>query len=157
MSFIKTDKVKGVLEALKALTGKQVLIGITEGTESREDGPINNASLGYIHETGSPINNIPARPWLVPGVESKKPQLAALLKASATAALEGNSIKSDAKLNQAGLEGQSSAQEKIRNGPFTELAEKTLQARRRRGVTREKPLIDTGKLLASVTYVIRKK
>jgi hypothetical protein len=59
--------------------------------------------------------------------------------------------------NKAGLIAESSVRKKINEGPFEPLAPKTLQERKRRGRTGEKPLIDTGQLRNSVTYVIRPK
>jgi hypothetical protein len=157
-SHIKIDRVKAVLEGLQALTKSEVLVGIPESTAAREDEPeANNASIGYIQETGSPLNNIPARPWLVPGVEDKRPEIVEVLRKATLAGIDGDAVKVQARLNQAGLMAQSAAQAKIRNGPFAPLSARTLEARRARGVTRTKPLIDTGKLLASITYVIRRK
>ena len=59
--------------------------------------------------------------------------------------------------NKAGLIAQNSVKATITAGEgFAPLAESTLAARKRRGVSRTKPLIDTGSLLNSITYVIRK-
>lgn len=61
---------------------KEVLIGIPMSTTERPDGEITNAELGYIHEYGAPEANIPARPFLIPGVESVKGKALELMKKS---------------------------------------------------------------------------
>src|SRR5215467_2634573 len=88
---VTEDHTAELQSALDTLASIEVLIGIpakedqphfdeTGGeagpTERREEegggGIRENAVLGYIHEHGSPINNIPPRPWLGPGVEQSK-------------------------------------------------------------------------------------
>ncbi len=56
-----------------------------------------------------------------------------------------------------GLMGQDAVRGKITSGPFVPLAPATLRARKAKGRTGEKPLIDTGQLRAAYTYVIRAK
>lgn len=152
------DNVAKVLAAIQRLTAREVLVGIPATKAEREDGePINNAQLGYIHEFGAPASNIPARPFLVPGVAEKQPAIAARLQKAAKAAMDGNNTVLESELNAAGLLGQNGAREQINNGPHEPLSERTLAARRARGREGDKPLIDTGQLRNSLTYVIRKK
>ncbi len=147
------DKTASLFSAVRKLTKTAVLVGIPESENARDDGPIGNATIGYIHETGSPSQNIPARPWLEPGIAEGKDAIAKQFKRGAQLALAGKDV--GPALHAAGLAGQSAAQNKITEGPFAPLSEKTLSARRRRGRTGTKPLIDTGELRRSVSYVVR--
>jgi hypothetical protein len=159
---VTVDKTDDVMRAVKVLTKRQVLIGIPDVNAARKpDGndpsPIGNAALGYIHETGSPAQNIPARPFLVPGVASIKNQAIARLKKAGQAALDGDIKPIDKELNAIGLIGQAAVQQKITDGPFEPLAPRTIAARVRKGFTGIKPLLRTGQLRQAITFVLRDK
>lgn len=154
---VTVDNTTALKKTLKDLANTRVLVGVPSATAGREDGPINNAAIGYVHEFGLPEKNIPARPFLVPGVKNARAGIVARLRQAGRAALDGNQKLLQKALMAAGLETVSKIQAKITEGPFAPLADSTLDARRRRGVTRTKPLIDTGRLRAAITYVIRKK
>lgn len=66
---VTTDNAQAILDSLKALTSKEVLIGIPAEDSDREDVPFGNAGIGYLNEYGSPAQNIPPRPHLRPGVK----------------------------------------------------------------------------------------
>lgn len=181
------DDVQRVLASITHLVSLQVLIGIPERTSEREnyDGvPVNNARLGYIHEFGSPANNIPARPFLIPGVEkATKPALEVLQK-GATSATGGDKAAAERCLNAAGIIGMNFARDEIQNGNFVPLSPITVERRRYSRQTKSmrpaekkylklidqgygpqaaqdaagiKPLINTGQLRNSLTYVVRQK
>ena len=69
MMKITIDKVGQVLKSIHTLETNRVLVGIPQEKNARNDGQMTNASIGYIQENGSSANNIPARPFLIPGVE----------------------------------------------------------------------------------------
>src|SRR5246127_1204861 len=100
---ITIDKLGDVIKAISQLAGKDVLVGIPDSAPERTDTPITNAQIGYIQETGSPANNLPARPFLIPGVAEVQGQCAERLKKGATAALSGNLGGATAQLTAAGL------------------------------------------------------
>lgn len=158
---VTKDELANVLKNIHALVSKEVLIGIPESEDARkasEDGaPIGNAEIGYIQETGSPANNLPARPFLMPGVEKALPQAINQLKRGGERALSGESTAADTALHAAGLIAQSSVRATIVAVIPPPLAESTIKARQRRGRTGTTPLLDTGQLRNAVTYVIRKK
>jgi phage gpG-like protein len=145
--------------AFKNLSSKEVLVGIpSEATERDGSEPITNAELGYIHEHGSPEMNIRARPFLAVGVRLVKPKIAKQFKTSAQRVLKSGKDDNDVGLNRVGMIAQNSVRKTINDGTgFEALSDKTLKARRKRGRTGIKPLIDTGQLRNSITYVIRKK
>jgi hypothetical protein len=138
---------------------KRVAIGFPAGGPSRqpepgEEAPPSNAAIAYLQERGAPDQNLPARPFLVPGVESIEAEAVARLKKAAAAALAGDLAAPERALNAIGLQGVSAVRERITEGAFAPLSERTLQARKARGRTSEKPLIDTSQMRAAVTYVI---
>ncbi len=182
---ITMDNVSKVFASLQSLVGKQVLVGIPESKTDRQDGgEVNNAQLAYIHEFGSPAANIPARAFLIPGVQkAEKPALYQLRKA-AHAALDGDPGKSDQALNAAGVVASNSARNEISTGDFVPLSPSTIRNRRYGRQTasmREseqvylrlvskgvdpgaaqaevgiRPLINTGQLRNAITYVVRKQ
>lgn len=152
-----------LLDNVRNLTRTEVLVGIPAENQTRTPQAgetkalIGNAAIGYLMENGSPAQNIPARPFLAPGVEGAGDQIAARLRAAGEAALISDQSAMDRSFNAAGLIAQSSVQRAISEGSFAPLSERTLKARRARGRTGEKPLIDTGQLRRAVTYVIRKR
>ena len=177
-SFIKADKLPGLLKAIAELNKNIVLVGVPDSTTERGDdeaGPMNNATLGYIHEHGSPAANIPARPHLIPGVEDAQDDIASRFKKASQAALDGKKDKVRQQLESAGLVAQNSVKNKITDGDLEPLAESTLRARARRGRegavnelasraagnapdnNNARPLIDTGQYRNSITYVVRSK
>lgn len=152
------DNVSSVLRSIQQLASNEVLIGIPATTTERQDGEaINNATIGYIQERGSPVNNLPARPFLVPGVEKAQKAATDELKKGADEAMDGNAQGAEKALHRAGITASNSVKATINAGVPPALADSTLAARRRRGRTGEVPLIDTGSLRNSITYVLRKK
>ncbi|CAB3952709.1 hypothetical protein [Achromobacter piechaudii] len=155
---VTTDKLAQVLATMSQLVKKDVLVGIPDSAPVREeDTPLSNAQIGYILDNGSPKANIPARPFLVPGVENVQPEIVEDFRGGAKAALDGNAAGVERSLVRAGLRAQNSVRAKIQDGPFDPLAPRTLADRKKRGRTGEKPLLDTGQLRNSVTFVVRKK
>lgn len=149
------DGSEALLKTLKALTDNVILVGIPAGA-GREDGP-SNATLGYIHEFGSPARNIPARPFLIPAVNSVQDKAVGLLQQAAACQMDNKPGAAMQALKAAGQLAVNAVKTKIVSGPFAPLKPATIAARRRRGNLGTKPLIDTTQMLQSVTYVIRKR
>jgi hypothetical protein len=150
-----TDK---VLANVQKMAVDRLLIGIPAEKAPRKGDPITNASLGFIHENGSPARSIPARPFLVPGVRAATPKCLDVLKAAGKIALTAGPEALDKGLNAAGLIAQSAVKKQIVSQTgFTPLKAGTIAARRRKGFKSEKALIRTGQLLNSITYVVRGK
>lgn len=180
-TLVTVDHMRQVIQSINELVRHDLLVGIPgETTERRPDDgeppAMNNATLGYIHEFGSPAANIPARPFLLPGIQDAQDKIEARLKKAAKVALAGQGAQAitDA-LNATGLTAQAAVREKINSGDFAPLANATLRiraARGRKGAQAEldsraagntpstadsKPLIDTGQLRNSINFVIRDK
>lgn len=181
---VVTDKTAGLLKSLAALAENRVYAGVPATTAGRrEEGvAINNAELMYIHENGAPEAHIPARPVVHPAIKSVQAQIIVGLRAAGKTALDGNPGGVLKGLNAVGLLAQNAMRKRITDGPFVPLSPRTIAARAaKRGTKRRKgeqqyldlvaggmspaaaqsaagikPLIDTGALRRSLTYVIRK-
>lgn len=175
-TLVINDKMPALLKAMSALVKSEVLVGVPAESTERNDGePINNATLGYIHETGAPAAGIPARPFLVPGVSAVEDKVAQQLGKAAQASLKGDQRAVDQRLHAAGLVAETSVKNTINAGIDPALADSTLRARARKGRegaqhelnarsegmtlghSAAKPLVDTGKLRNSITHVVRRK
>jgi len=179
-----SDKMAALIRSISALAKKDVLVGIPDSAPEREDTPMTNAQIGYVMETGSPAHNVPARPFLVPGVQDVQAECAERLKDGATAALDGNETGATRALTAAGMIAEQSVKKKIGSNIPPALSPETIRNRRRSRQTQsmrksEKdylkaiadgvdpaqaqtaagiiPLVNTGSLRNSVTHVVRDK
>jgi hypothetical protein len=151
------DDTAKVIDGIAKLTTTRVMVGVPAEKGGRRDGePINNAALLYIHEHGAPEAGIPARPTLMPGIQSAQKDINSGLEKTGKAALDGRPEAVDRGLTAVGLKAQSAIRAKFGSDELAPLAASTLEARRARGRTGDKPLLDTGQLRNSVNFVIRK-
>ena len=165
--IVTKDNIDALMKGIRALTMNEVLVGIPNSNAERQPEPgetqsPNNATIAAVQELGSPAKNIPARPFLVPGIEAARSDITDQMRKAGLAALNvANPSSAAGMIDQAqhatGIIAQNAVREKITEGPFEPLSEKTLAARKRRGRTGDKPLIDTGQLRGAVTYVVRPK
>lgn len=178
---IDRDLTEDILKSLDDLAKKTVCIGVPDSTE-HPDSKVTNAELMYIHtngarnksmiesmqhnidanmpyseahelyvhENGSPLWNIPPRPILEPAMDNGKEQIAKLMKDVANDALEGNNIKPG--LEKIGMQGQNIARDWFTN-PANNWAANSEETAKKKGSDR--PLIDSGELRKSITYVIK--
>lgn len=187
--LVTKDRVAEVMVRVNHIVKKDVLVGIPSDGGSGDHGPqpgsnlrsdhhvhgagailsdILNAQLGYIHENGAPEANIPARPFLIPGIRNAQARVVTYLKAAAASGLRGDLGLMTRELHGAGLVAMNAVQAKLRSGPFEPLKASTIRRRRvrsagssyRRKATTAadvRPLIDTAQMLKSITYVVRNK
>lgn len=166
MGVESKDNSARLLASLRLLTEKEVLVGIPAGADARPDGKIGNAALGYIHETGAPEKNIPARPWLAPGVASAREEIQRRMEGAGRAAMNGDAQGVLQQFAGAGQDAVNAVRRRVQAGLSPPLAPATVARRRRRtpGSSYRRaattaadttPLIDTGDLIRSVTYVVR--
>lgn len=168
------DNMQAMRAAVDRLSKQRVLVGVPAEDTARDGGGITNAALAYIHEKGAPEANIPARPFLAPGVQRVRAENVSDLKKAGELALEGKVDAVDRQFHRVGLRTQNSVRNVIREGVPPPLADSTLAGRARRGrkgaskelaarragaqpgIEFAKPLIDTGQLLRAITYVVRR-
>lgn len=144
---------KSIQDAIKSIRELDVLVGVPQEKDSRE-GAISNAELAFIHTKGSPLRGIPARPIIEPAIEDNKEQVAELIKKSAQKALDGNKEGAIESLERVGMQGQNIVRAWFTN-PKNNWVPNSLKTIKLKGSTR--PLIDSGELRKSITYVVRKR
>lgn len=176
---------RGMLEELRAqlekLTQVEVLVGFpqdtSERTEDSLDAKVTNATIAYAMDNGMPERNVPARPFMYPGIENAVPAVTAKMMQMAVAVSQMRYAAADQGWHQVGLIAATSIKMKINEGIPPPLANSTLRSRLARhpsrqgekkelanraaglpaGVGDAKPLVDTGQLRNAVNYTIRLK
>ena len=137
---VTLDMSKALEAATRQLVKREVAIGIPGGSARKPEpgeksAPPDNSLLGYIAEFGDDEKHIPARPFLLPGMEAAKPDIVSLLAKTGKAALDGSlsgtSGAVDKGLTAVGFEGVKSVKAVILSGTFAPLAPATIAARAR--------------------------
>lgn len=162
-----TDHTDAFFRGVKLLEKEQVLVGVPaekapRDSEEANGRDINNAALAYIHNFGSPTQNIPPRPFMDPGILNAKDRITAQMQKAGEAALDGSADIVRRNFEAVGLIAATSVKLKIREGPFQPLARATVRARERRAgkklsSSEIRPLIDTAQLLNAISFVVREK
>ena len=98
----KPDQISKKINDIVSLSGKKVSVGVPADNNSREDGAIGNAALAAIHNNGSPLQNIPARPFMDLGIKKTQDQINDLFLAAAKAQLNDDPALCISKLDKAG-------------------------------------------------------
>jgi hypothetical protein len=157
---VLVDNVAKMAAGIEVLATTRVMVGVPSDKAGRKDGPINNAALAYIHDKGAPEANIPARPFMEPGVESKASEIRDGIGKAGEFALDGKPDAVERQYHRVGAIGRDSIKAKITDGPFTPLKPATIAARKSKRKSRNntdiKPLIDIGAMRNAINYVIRK-
>lgn len=142
-----TNRLKEIAKKMEELAKKEVVIGIPSSSDSHDD--ITNAELGMIHEFGSPEKGIPERSFVRSTFAEEGGNAGRLMTSEVKRLLEGNASV-DSVYGNVGMYMQGKMIEKITDGDFVANKEETIK---RKGSAT--PLIDTGKLRASITYEVR--
>lgn len=174
----KAPDLEEIKRRLTTLANLQVLVGVPEDQSERQEeapGGMTNAALAYIHDQGMPEQNIPQREFMRPGIEDIQDEVTRRLKGMAKTAITETEDRMAQQATSLGLRAASSIKARINEGIPPPLAESTLAARARKGrkgakdelqsrregnppsTASAKPLIDSGQLRNSITYVIRSR
>lgn len=150
----RVSQISNLKTGLDALRRLDVLVGIPQATTGRRGGAINNASLMFIHTHGSPVRNIPARAVIEPAIaaDGNREVIAEELKKAAGALFEGLPDRALVFMRRAGQAGVNASKAWFTD-PRNHWAPNRPATIRRKGSDR--PLIDTGALRRSITYVVR--
>ena len=139
LTIKRTGSRTGSIEkAVAQLARTRLRVGIPGDSSPRpvEPGqkgtPPSNALVGYVLETGDPSRNLPARPFLAPGVDDARAEVVRGMEKAAIAALSGRPGGIADGLDQAGLAAVASVKAKMQAGPFAPLSDRTIEARARR-------------------------
>lgn len=165
IKILSESRVKGIEAAVEALSKRAVYVGISKNSAPRTDGcTLRNSELGWIHEKGSVSQNIPPRPFLVPGINKAKPAIVAGYREALENALhgEGENTVEDV-LYKIGDRAASGVKNYIRTAYFIPLRPSTIANRYRARENEHqrweefwmdqdniRPLQNTGALLKSI-------
>lgn len=181
---ISVDKLNDMSKAVAWLGTKEVMVGIPEEKTDRDDGPgdATNSIIAYAHEFGVPEHNLPARPFLEPGIQNTEADWLKSFDAAARKAFEGNIPGAETSLMRAGEKAANGAKAVIRAQDFVELSRRTIEERlakivrgHKQGAQRVakyraitnlleaaaweaaniKILQDTNQMFRAITYVVR--
>ena len=122
-----------------------VLIGFPEGSGSYDTGEA-VSQVAAFQEFGT--ETIPARPFLVPGVESGNAEYLAIAEEGLTAVVDGE-MSSNQVMAQIGVMAEAKVKEFIINLSSPPNASSTIRSKKS-----SNPLIDTGSMVQSVTHVV---
>ena len=140
------EKLEGKIAEIMGLS---VVVGVTAKSNARSD-ELNNADLAMIHEFGIPAHNIPERSFLRKPLINNAEAVANLAKNAIGKFIAGEMSAAEA-LGVIGEEAKGISKEAVTNGISPALKPATIKRKKS-----SKPLIDTGQLLNSITYEVRK-
>ena len=142
--------IKSIMD--KILKHNAVLVGVPSGTQPYEDG-VQTAVIAAVQEFGSADGRIPERSFLRTPLRSAMKPLALIVKNQMPSVIDGK-ITMHQLLNQLGAKGASVSQEAIADFIPPPLSPRTIAARRRANRPSDTPLLDTGHLRSSITYIV---
>ena len=134
-------------QMLKELGDLEVRIGFQHGDATEDDGT-DICDIAAWNELGTV--NMPSRPFLRQSVDDNESKINAFLKQKKSDIVRGASAQQV--LSEIGIFQKDLIQDKILSGEFAPNAPSTV---RKKGSS--KPLIDTGRMMQSVNYVIKRK
>jgi hypothetical protein len=180
--LVTKNSFEDIVEAATTILNVEVLVGVPSDTSDRpehlaaqDEDAITNAALAYIHDQGVPEARIPQREFMRPGIADVLPEIQRRLESAMRAAMRGNALVAEQAMHQAGIIAQSGIRNRIDAGVPPPLSEYTLRRRAekgRKGAQQEldlraaghapgmehaKPLVDTGEMRKSITYVLRSR
>jgi len=158
------DAEQKIKDALQFLKDTPVYVGVPENKTVRrkEDGEkvaITNAELMFIHTNGSPRNNIPARPVIEPAIEDDKERISKMFKDAGQTMINQGKDAAMKKLKLIGMRAQNICRAWFVNpkNNWPPNSPATIAAKRAKGATKPRPLIDTGQLRRSIIYFVETK
>ena len=121
-----------------------------DGSENHSEG-ITVFQIGMIHEFGVPEKNIPRRSFIRVPIENNIKEITKLIENNHKLVSE-NSMSAKVALDRIGIKAQNTIKESFRNNDWKPLKRATIK---RKGSSR--PLVDTGQLIGSISYIVEKE
>lgn len=147
---VRKDNTKQLLKNLESMRRFDLLVGVPQEETEREDDEITNAQLMFIHSEGSPAHNIPPRPVIEMTLKEEKEKISEKFKKALNVVVKGGDPR--AELEKLGIYVVNKIKAKFGSEDLAPLQPATIKAK-----GSDRPLIDTGQLRNSITYVVRKK
>lgn len=142
---------------ISELASKAVKVGFFPDARYVDGTPV--AYIATIQEYGYIGGGIPARPFFKPSLEKGAQKYRDGFAAAFRRTVKGTQTVSQG-LEQIGLVAKGDIQDGIKGVTSPALKQSTIDQRASRhskGLASDKPLVDTGKMLQSVTYVVEAK
>lgn len=165
---VTIDKTRKLLDAMRALRTQQVLVGVPEEDDERKQNNegVGNAYIAWFNEHGGRaeidghVIMVPPRPFMQLGMKKAAPKIRKESKDAGVQTLD-DPKKVNVALSRLGIIAQSGIKRQIQSGegyaPLSPVTIRMRQERRTSGKAGTTPLLDTGQLLNSIHYVIRKR
>ena len=152
----RAEKIKRVLDAISKLE-------LNVGWDNKKD-----ATKAFLQEFGFttgkgswiPNVDVPARPFIRPAIEGAKKTIGKKLKDAYNKALQsGSSAELKGEMEKVGKLVVSKIRKSIiePNKERKPLTKTTLQIRRKKGISRRKPLLETGSMYDNIVYDVKRK
>ena len=158
------ETVWNLILAWKYFAETEVVVGIPEEFNVGREGGLTNSALLYLHENGVPSHNIPPRPVLEPALmqDDVKEKIELLMREGAEAALVNGDLETcKQNYEKAGMIGRDACRGWITAGTNLAPNAPSTYARKKKkgdnGKGEPIPLVDTGSMLGSINYAVRKK
>ena len=135
-----------------------VFVGWLESAKYDDGTPV--AGVAAVHEFGSPSRGIPPRPFMRNTQAEKKQAWVNIIRNGAQAIMRGQAT-ADQVANLLGLKASGDIRQTISTITEPELKESTIAAKRRKLAdtattgSLDKPLVETGLMINSLTYEVR--
>lgn len=121
-----------------------------DGSQQHSEG-VTVFQIGMIHEFGVPEKNIPRRSFIRVPIENNIKEITKLIEHNHKLVSE-NAMSAKVALDRIGIKAQNTIKESFRNNDWKPLKRATVK---RKGSSR--PLIDTGQLIGSISYIVEKE
>ena len=137
---------------LNKIINRKILVGIPMQEENAKK--VTNAQKLYYNSMGSPLKKIPSRKVLEPAIEDKLDEIGFELNKGVVMGLVAGEEEMDKAYNRAGLMAQQACVNWFDN-PKNNWAPNAPYTIKQKGS--DSPLIDTGEMRKSITYIIEDK
>ena len=149
---IKTADEEKIRQNVALMSGSHVLVGFPQGDPKaqRDEGGMSNAALAALHNSGSPSQGIPPRPFMDGAFESNsnRDTLRKLARGLVFRCVRGRLEPAKA-LGVIGIAAEGMVKDSIRDGDWIENAASTIARKES-----SRPLIDTEQMLNAVTHKV---
>lgn len=145
-------------EKLSALKELEVLVGIPESKKGRSnlrDESMDNVQIAFLNHYGSPLQNIPPRPFLPPAILENKTKIANRFQQAVRGVMEGDNKKAYMGLERTGKFASEAAKNFIGSYPLNGLDPNAPYTIKKKKF--DFPYFETGQFMDSITYEIRKQ
>lgn len=144
----KGGSLAALAKRARELDAGDVKVGVFAGGPAREDGELTNVEIAAVHEYGAPEAGIPERSFIRSTFAEERETYAALLKKMLPRVIEGK-LEVKKMFDILGAKVVADINRKVRSGEGVPPPLKPATIARK-GSSR--PLIDTGRMIAAVTW-----